>query len=124
MPESAAVVDDFLAPSLAAGHDVCAAGHIVHAVVVEGLRPAVIVVFLSLYFLCWHFVFVWYSLETAAHSQCTWGMLSVWTCDHKAHDKMAFLCLCPLGSQEQPVAGGGLGRSGQCDIVDVQFQEH
>ena len=47
----------------------------------------------------------------------------MWTCDHKAHDKMAFLCLCPLGSQEQLVAGGGLGRSCQYGIVDVEFLE-
>ena len=96
----------------AAGHSVCAAGHLWCAVIVEGPGSGVIVVFLSLYFLCWHFVLVWYSLETAAHSQCTWGMFSVWTCNHKTYDKMTFLCLCPLGSQEQLVAGGGLGQSG------------
>ena len=68
---------------------------------------------LSLYVLCCHFVC---SLETAAHS---WEMLSVWTCDNKAHDKMAFLCLYSLGSHEQLVAEGGLGQSGKCGIVDV-----
>ena len=62
--ESAAVFADFLGPSPATGYSV-------YIVVVEGLGSAVIVVFLSLYFLCWHFVLVWYSLETAAHSQCT-----------------------------------------------------
>ena len=45
VPEFAAVVVDFLVPSLAVGHLWCAA-------VVEGLGSVVIVVFLSLYFLC------------------------------------------------------------------------
>ena len=88
----------------AAGHIVHASDYVVHAAAVEGLGYVVIVVFLSLCFLCWH-------SETAAHSWCTWGMLSVWTCDHKAHDKMAFLCLCPLDSQEQLAAEGGLNQS-------------
>ena len=46
----------------------CAADYLWCWAVVEDLESAVIVVFLSLYFLCGHFVLVWYSHETAAHS--------------------------------------------------------
>ena len=99
----------------------CAADYLWFVAAVEGLGSAVIVVILSLYVLCRHFV---NSVETAAHSQCAWEMLSVWIYNHKAPDKMAFLCLCPLGTRKQLAAEGGLGRLGQCGIVDVLFQEH
>ena len=59
--DSAVVVAGFLVPSFSAGHLWCAA-------VAEGLGFAEIAVFLSFYFPCWHFVLVWHSFETAAHS--------------------------------------------------------
>ena len=40
--------------------------------------------------------------------QCTEKMLSVWICNDKARDKMAFLFLCVLGSLEQLVARGSI----------------
>ena len=47
----------------------------------------------------------------------------MWTCDHKAHDKMAFLYLCPLGSLEQLAAECEWDQSGQCVVYDVPVQE-
>ena len=89
VPESTVFVVGFLVTVLAAAS--------------EGLGSAVIVVLPSLGWLDQ------FSLEIAEHFQCTLEMLSVWIYDHKAGDKMAFLCLCPLGSPGQQAVRDGLG---------------